>query len=390
MTMPQSNVHCPQMAESYVQVGGTLFADWASLELAAGYYTDTFILRPSARDGLPPAACAALVRLALGGLKRLRRGGASVWVQLRAPGRWYLQEVGRGLWGAPVAVAVTPPLHPLCLEDFSRPPPLHPAPCPPPPRAAGPPHPLAPRIPGAGGGGGVSAAALACARVLARLGAGHTSEVAALAGLSPPTARRALVELEAVGCAVREGPAPGGYSARYPFWRLRRRGLSLALRSWGVAPGRAFPQRLESRRVSAGRGRRVARLWPGWVRRAWGEAEVWAGWSEVALPGVGATPDALAWGALLGEEVLFWLEVESGHASGALIRARTVQRLGRALVYTRQVGVRLVFAVLGRRWAVGAACEGLMDIPAEAAVVAADWRAFGRLPRPQWGRVRAG
>jgi len=289
----------------------------------------------------------------------------------RAPGgSWYLKEARQAMWGLPLALAVTgDPGSPPRLQDFTFCPGLFHLPMPAPPAA--------PDLVTAE----VSRQELQALRVLARLDQAYTAEIASLVGVSLPTARLALWGLNDRGLAAREG------RETYPSWKIRRPGVSLALRSWGVPPGVAFPARKE-RSSARGRHRRTSRLWPAWLRRAWPLAEIWTGWSEVALGRL--RPDALAWGQLLGREALFWLEVESGNASRATLRGKTSRRFREALRYARRNSLALVFALLAPPWVRKAVLEVFAGMPGDAAVVLADWKAFGVLPAPGWGYVRAG
>ena len=350
-----------------VRVGSLVFSEWRSFSLGGGL-SDTFFFPLSAQAGLPPGDYAHPLRRMAGQLAGMRPG-ASLWIPIDAPGGcWYADEVRQALRGLPLAAAVTQRSEPPRLRDFSFCPGLFPAPVPLPPAA--PNHDTS----------GLSLQETQALRVLARLEKAYTAEVASLAGVSLPTARQALHGLKRRQLVAREG------QEAFPIWKVRRAGLSLALRSWGLPPGVAFPTRRE-RSASEGRHRRTARLWPAWLRRSWPQAEVWAGWSEVALGRL--RPDALAWGELLGREALFWLEVESGNASRETLRRKTVRRFEGALLYARRFSVSLVFALLAPPWVRQAAVGGFVGLPGDAGVVLADWKAFGVLPVPQWGFARA-
>ncbi len=351
-----------------VRVGSLVFSEWCSFSLGSGL-SDTFVFPLSAQAGLPPGDYAHPLRRMAGQLAGLRPG-ASLWVPVDAPGRcWYVDEVRQALRGLPLAVAVTRDYgSPPRLRDFSFCPGLFPTPVPPPPTA--PDHDAS----------GLSLQETQALRVLARLGKAYTAEVASLAGVSLPTARQALRGLKRRRLVEREG------QEAFPIWKVRRAGLSLALRSWGLPPGVAFPTRRE-RSASGGRHRRTARLWPAWLRRSWPQAEVWTGWSEVAQGRL--RPDALAWGELSGREALFWLEVESGNASRETLRSKTIRRFEQAHLYARRFSVSLVFALLAPSWVRQAVVGGFIRLPGDTGVVLADWKAFGVLPVPQWGVVRA-
>jgi len=378
-----------------VRIGKVRFDDWVSLELPGGW-SDTFIFRASLTAGLPPADYAGIIRSLLPPVRKLRKS-ASLWVQCAKPrpehnrtaaeswgeGRWFVQEMRQALWGLSAPIAVTADSVEPHIWDFSFFPWVDQEPLPRPPSAESY---LQVK--------NLSASELECLQVLARANCAYTAEVASLVNFSRTTARKALHALK-----------QNGYiqlieAGKYPFWKIRRPGLSVALRSWGLPPGHAFLDRrergrpacqerqivqLKSRRSSTGRHRRTARLWPAWVRHAWPQAQIWTGWSEVSC---GRTrPDALCWGRLDGHEALFWLEVESGNTSIEILREKTIRRINQALIYARGFSVRLVFAFLGPPWVLDAGVKVFRDLPDDVAVVAEDWKAFGKLPVPKWGRV---
>jgi len=351
-----------------VRAGSLFFAGWRSFQLGNGW-SDTFVFPLSARAGLPPADYAGPLRRMAYQLAKLRPG-ASLWVPVEAPGgRWYAGEARQVLRGLPLAVAVTRDLgSPPRLQDFTFCPGLFHNPTPSPP--------IAPEW----GVSDLSIQEIQALRVMARLEKAYTAEVASLAGVSLPTARQALRGIQERRLVEREG------QEAFPIWNVRRVGLSLALRSWGLPPGVACPARRE-RSAAGDRHRRTARLWPAWLQRAWPQAEVWAGWSEVSLGRL--RPDALAWGDLAGREALFWLEVESGHTSRETLRRKTTRRFEGALLYARRFSLSLVFALLAPPWVRQAVVGSFVGLPGDAAVVLADWKAFGALPVPRWG-VAAG
>lgn len=379
-----------------VRVGTSVFHEWKAFEYPPAGWTDTFVFWMSHDAGLPPGDYAEALRKLTWELNRLRRG-ASIWVKVDAPGSWYGREVRRVLRGTNLAIAVT-----ACdvsqprVESFSLVPYTIKTPSGPPPPAEE--WYLA----------DLSADALACLRVLARLHKGYTTEIAALVGSGIDAARKLLRLLVEKECAVyvsdhvtpakpkqvaligekeigRVNPAE---KKSYPFWQITRKGTSIALRSWGLPPDYYFPQRKEYRTPMDSRHRRVARQWPAWVRKAWSHAEVWAGWSEVYLKNLAATPDALAWGRLDGHETLFWLEVESGHSSRQLIQKKMARRLSQASAYADTMKIRLVFVLLAMPWVQEAARSALASIPETVAVVTGDWKGFGRLPVVEWGKIR--
>jgi hypothetical protein len=262
--------------------------------------------------------------------------------------------------------------------------------------------------------GNLSNNELMCLRVLDRLQEGYTAEIAALAGLSLDTARKnlqILVEKDYavynVGTVMKPkhelspkqlvligeksfGRVDPEKKLRYPFYKITRKGNSLALRSWGIPPGYYFPERWEFRKPSDSRHRKILRKWPAWLRKAWPHTQVWTGWSEVYIKGLDATPDALAWGSFGDYETLFWLEVESGHQSSERIIQKINRRLNQASAYGKSMKLNVVFVLLAMPWVQKMAGPALVNIQDHVAVVTEDWNNFGHLPMAEWGRVRLG
>jgi hypothetical protein len=63
-----------------------------------------------------------------------------------------------------------------------------------------------------------------------------------------------------------------------------------------------------------------------------------------------------------GWEALFWLEVESGHASREIIRKKLALRLSQTTAYAESLKVRLVFVLLAMPWVQEAARNALVGI----------------------------
>lgn len=416
-------------------VGSLVFEDWQSLHYEDGW-TDTFIITVSAQSGLPPADYARVIKRILPPLVRLRRG-ASVWVRVDAPGRWYLNELQLSLRGTQAAIAVTQGDTTPEITAFSFIPRQRPTPMTPPPI--------------------VSRKELSlplnqmrCLQVLARIQGGTVVEVASLAGLSEKTARNALRSLTgqdllefmttpprkrqdkrvkilkknrllwrmALGLhrwRIRRGKRLIWLPDKHilttllahlrerrkrlfrtqpkRWWRVRRKGKSLALRWWGIPPGVSFLASRERDYQAGWRHVRTSRLALDWVRRS-GLAEIWAGWSEVSIrvDGVRAVPDALLWGEIQGKETLFWVEVQGGSKPKRLklFRERMCQRLERAISYAELHGLRLVFIVLGKPWAIYLLRETLKPKKTSQAILLQTWLDVGELPRLIWGAVQSG
>jgi hypothetical protein len=295
-----------------------------------------------------------------------------------APGKWYLNELRLSLRGTQAAIAVTAGDAPPEITAFSFVPRQRPTPVPPPPLIPRPELDLPPNP-------------MRCLQVLARIQGGTAAEVASLAGLSEKTARTALrsltdqdllefmttpprkrqdkrvqmlkknrllrrmaLGLHRWGIKPRRR-RPGKRAAdkhilaillahlrnrrkrlfrSQPkrWWRIRRKGKSLALRSWGIPPGVSFLASRERDYQPGWRHTRTSRLALDWLRRS-KLAEIWAGWSEVSIrvDSVRAVPDALLWGEIQGKETLFWVEVQGGSKPKRIkvFRERMRQRLER-------------------------------------------------------------
>ena len=295
---------------------------------------------------------------------------ASIWVQVDSPGLWYPLEVRRALSHVKnIAVAVTRSGSDLRISDFSN--------CMPylsNSRISSPPFAKNWVSP-------VDKNPLACLRVLARLGQGLTKEIASLADFCTRTTQDALNSLEERKLISHVYPSQKGdaeklYSKQYPYWILKRSGLRVALRSWGVAPGVRFSSRLEEQH-GEGEGIRhkiASRSWLASLKESYKElAEVWAGWTEVSIPEMRLTPDALAWGKMEGRETLFWCEVESGHLSTQETAAKLLRRLRIASRYANQMEMKLVFGVLTVPAVRDSIPMAFLDIDPNAAVILADW-----------------
>jgi len=364
-------------------VENLLIPDWRNVEVG-GKYAHAFIFHISSNDLLPPGDYCATIKKCAPAIAR-NHCTASIWVQVDSPGLWYPLEVRRALSHVNnIAVAVTRSSSDLRISDFSNCMPyLSNSKISPPPFAK---NWVSP----------VKENPLACLRVLARFGQGFTKEIASLADSCIRTTQDALNYLEERKLIShvypsREGDAEELYSKQYPYWILKRSGLQLALRSWGVAQGVRFSSRLEKQHGEGEmtRHKMASRLWLASLKKSYKElAEVWAGWTEVGIPEMRLTPDALAWGKMEGRETLFWCEVESGHLGTQETAAKLLRRLRIASQYANQMEMKLVFGVLTLPWVRRSIYRAFLDINPNAAVIFADWKdGFGKLPLVRWGRV---
>jgi hypothetical protein len=351
-----------------------LFSDWRTTQ-KDGQWLDIFVLRISPFASLPPVEY-ALGMYRLASVLIRKRPNAALWVQVESPGRWYLETMRSVLrWKGKLPITVTAPssLAKPDLFDFLVLPYWEPKRPSEPVRVKG--DPLS-----------FSSQALACLQTLGRIETGTLPEIASLAGLPAADAQVGLSSLEQTGLVVRF--EINDKKERVITWRLKRDGLSLALRSWGIPKDVSFGRRKEMALSDpTGEHRRISRLWPVWLRSAWPHAQVWSGWSEASLPGLLLTPDGLAWGSLYGQETLFWLEVESGHSTREEIRRKIRRRFVLAGEYAKEKKIGLVFALLGREWVCDAARPAFVDTPHHVAVTLGDWRNENHLPFTEWGRV---
>jgi hypothetical protein len=376
------------------RVGSAVFEDHISMEVWPGSWTDTFVFPVRYDAALPPWDYAEVVKTTIPVLKKLRKGVASLWVPVIAPGKWYFDEVKYALRNPTIPVAVTNGREQLPRTiDFSVLPGI---------REIASPSGLPAEEPCTSK---LSLRTIRCLLALARLTVAYTNEIARYCLINEAYCLESLRVLESLGyvehCSdplidfhlmtARQKASMGIVNDKEvrPYWRIRRPGVSAALRHWGVPAGVPFEFRTERNKLLDSPHRRRSRQWPTWVKKALPHANIYAGWSEVGIPGLRANPDSLAWGEINGMETLFWMEVESGKSSRQLILDKTITRWRKAVTYADYVGVHLVFAFLGMPWVRNAARLAFMDVPKPCAVVVADWSKdnFGHLPYPKWGEV---
>jgi hypothetical protein len=363
-----------------VRIGKMTFSDWISLPFQDGW-SDTFIFRIDAQACIPPFEFAPL-------LKRMaahtfsKRSSASLWVQVDAPGEWYAAEVIRSLKGLAVPFVVTRTGITLNYVDFSFPPKLLYSQSQPPPVVEDKQQSL-------------SLEELRCLQALGRMLKGSEQEVASQAGLPVELTSNLLDMLKAkkltvykISPKIKRDKSKPEEMDLFPLWHPKSRGLSLALRSWGVPTALDFKNRTEENLQQIGTPHRsISRSWSEWLRSAWPQAEIWTGWSEVRIPGISVIPDALAWGKIQGYETLFWLEVGDEHKRRDKITDITARRLNQAWELYERTGVRIVYVQLSTNWVHKAARWACVNLPKEVAVVMGNRSKFGELPMLEWGRV---
>lgn len=363
-----------------VRIGNVTFSDWVSLPFQNGW-TDTFIFRIDACACLPPFCYEEPLRRMASHTNR-KRPGASLWMQVDAPGEWFMLEVRRSLKGLALPYAVTLADKSPDWLDFSRPPRLFHSP-----------HPRPPAVEQSHAP--VSWEELRCLQALGRMAKGNEHEVASLAGLPVDVTKNLLAHLEErelvvykTSPKIRRGKARPAQMDLFPLWHLRSKGLSLALRSWGIPKGVEFASRKEENLQQIGsEHRHISRVWSAWLKSAWHQAAIWTGWSEVRIPDLSVIPDGLAWGRIQGHETLFWLEVGDDHKYREKIAEVTKKRLDQARRLCDRSGVRLVYVQLSKNWVHESARWACVDLPKDVAVVMGNMKRFGELPVIEWGRM---
>jgi hypothetical protein len=334
---------------------------------------DVFKHSISATDGLPPYAQARLIDLISNQLRKAREHPC-LWVSVDAPGRWYLEEIKRLVryriptvileksWIPGGASCYKPHAFYFYNWDLAYP------------KGLDSPYMI--------GQDGIKAKPMRLLRILARLKSAHTIEIASLAGNSKTTVRGLLKELQSRGMI--EWKRIG----KYDGWAIQTRGMRQAHRSWNVPKGAHFAQYRGEVRYSGERHKRVSRLWRAWLEAAYPHVEIWESWTEVLLQR--GIPDALAWGQAGGEEILFWLEVDSGHSSRQVMAYRYIQRLTLAVRHAYRWNIKVVFCIMGPPWVVKAFARNLDGYfwDHNFAIIGHDWRDFGTLPAYEFGRWR--
>lgn len=349
-----------------VRVCKATFSDWVSLPLDGGW-TDTFIIRISALACLPPFVYEDPFKRIASYMVRKRKS-ASIWVQVDAPGEWYALELRSALEGLRLPYAVTRVGKQLALVDFDKPPWLGYRSSERPPVVPEKPHSL-------------SSEDILCLQALVRMKEGEANEIASLTGLPRDGMNSLLASLGKAGYVTQSDSLES-------YWKCKRKGKSLVLRTWGIPPNFAFKRKEENHQWLIGTPHNHhSRLWPHWLRSAWPQAEIWTGWCEVSIPEASVLPDALAWGRIQGYETLFWLEVGDTHKSKVDIETTTVTRLQDALKLSRRTGMRLLYTQLSTNWVHEAARWACVNLDADVAVVMGDQRKEGNLPLVEWGKI---
>ncbi len=323
---------------------------------------DVFKHHISYKDGLPPYAQARIIDLISNRLIKARQYPA-LWVSVDAPGGWYVVEVKR-LVKKKIPMTIQPAWKTAVIErnfsQFIQPTYLREGDLPV----------LAPRFNLADYG--IKESALRVLQIMARLKTAYRPEIASLTGFSESHVRNLLKQLQAENLIERRK------IGKYEGYAIRAKGLRLAHRSWNIPKGVHFEKHRGEFRYAGERHRRVSRRWRAWLEAANPNVEILESWTETPL--FYGIPDALIWGRKSGQEILFWLEVDSGHSSKKVMRRNYSHRFQNAYQHAKRLGISIVFCIMGPPWVVRFFPSCIPYLYPNMAVIGQDWRAFGKLP----------
>ena len=353
-----------------MEILSRLALEWTPIHLTkdGSVMVDVFKHSLSTTDGLPPYTQARIIDLISNQLIKARHNPC-LWVSVDAPGSWFINEIQRLVKRRLPIVILPTGQSPTDVWDFK-------------------PHGYPHHIEQTEclsmdrlfkfAEYGLKAGSLRILRILARLKTAHTPEITSLAGFSETHVRNLLKELQAK--KLIEWKRIG----KYDGWEIRTKGLRLAHRSWNVPKGVHFAPYRREFRYAGERHRRVSRMWRAWLESSYQNVEIWECWTEV--PVNYGIPDALAWGRDAHQEILFWLEVDTGHSSRKVMKRNYERRLKLACQHAREWGIPIVFCIMGPRWVVDEVRWSFRNISPSVAVIGHDWRDFGNLPLYEFGR----
>ncbi len=329
---------------------------------------DIFKHSLSYKDGLPPYAQARIIDLLVNRLIKSRQYPA-LWISVEGSGDWFRYEIKRLIkYKIPMTVqsARKTSVHEREFYQSIRPTYLREGDVPI----------LAPCFDLVEYG--IRESALRVLRVLARLRTAYRPEIASMTGFSESHVRNLLKQPQAENLIERRK------IGKYEGYAIRVKGLTLAHRSWNIPKGVHFTKYRGEFRYAGERHRRVSRRWRAWLEAAYLRVEIWECWTEAPL--FDGIPDALAWGYKDKCEMLFWLEVDSGHSSEKVMRRNYSRRLQNAYVHAKRLGIPIVFCIMGPPWVVRFFPLCIPYLYPNLAVIGQDWRAFGELPIYEFGR----
>jgi hypothetical protein len=227
------------------------------------------------------------------------------------------------------------------------------------------------RRPGKTGDDELKGSLLSVLRSLARMDTAHTIEIASMTGLSKTYTRGLLKKLQEKKLIRWER------IGKYDGWKITHTGIRVAHRSWNVPKGVHFAPYRKEYRYAGERHRRTARMWRAWLETAY-KADIWACWTEAPMQR--GIPDALAWGRMDNFQLLFWLEVDTGHSSKKVMRSRYSRRLKQIYIHSMEWNLPIIFCIMGPPWVVKYFPNCVPRVYPGVAMIGHDWREFGTLP----------
>ena len=343
--------------------------EWTPHRCERGWL-DTFVFRISATDGLPPAAQAKIIEGIAKKLGMLRYT-ANLHVTVDSPGKWFINEINRvcdpviplvitwegedfvtrGYQGSSATIwaALEPPCFSLLevnnIRSLKR----------------------------------KDRSKLRVLRIMARLGQAHSIELASLSGYSKVYVLKLMKSMADEKLVMRS--TIGNYAG----WDITRKGVSATHLSWNLPTGMKFTRDRQENNYAGWQHHRASRMLPEWLKKSWRTSlELWECWTEIYLK-PGGYPDALAWGKYKGEEMLFWLEVDTGHMGYKTMIKKYQHRWQNAAQYAKTAGLKIVFVLLAPPWVANRSRDAFIGLPDHLAAITHEWGDFGTLPYPRFG-----
>lgn len=352
--------------------------EWRPLHVQ-NRWLDVFVYPINSGDGLPVQARAvAVARLA----KQLQsvRNAPCLCIEIHGSGNWYRRELEYAVRNVNLPIAVTKAGTELRYNDFCKPPAPYPA------KPAGPKfntyvfHETQFK--------GRDLRKLQVLRSLARMSSAGLKEIASLIGLGTTYTSGLLRDLTQEGYISLYKNGMNGKVKNNFMWEINRSGIRQAHWSWNIPDGTRFKSVRREQKTSGSKHRKLSRLWPWWLRKAYDcyMLELWSTWVEPAFDRT--YPDALSWGTFDGQETLFWLEVDSGKRSKIKTIANFEFRYRQVVNLANQCSIQIVFVILAQPWVLKTISKGASFSPdKKVAVILENWNNKTYLGYPIFGDV---
>jgi hypothetical protein len=338
-------------------------------------WLDLWIYRVNACDGLPPSARAKVIRGVYRQLKQYR-SLPCLWVQVDAPGDWYITALRWALQGHKIMVNVSPVEQELSVVDFPTLPPVGWRPWPQPQFGCS--------VFDEANLTKVQKAELKILRCMARMEMAGVKEIASLAGFGVTYTRKLLARLSKDRLVQPFDSGSEMMNTKDPLWAIRQRGLQYVRQSWNIPYKFPFRSIRVEQKYAGRKHRKMCRLFRSRVEKAYGaDFQVWQSWSEPAL--AYANPDAVIWGTYRGVETLVWLEVETGKKSAQEHVKEVEYRCWQAMEITERHGIQLIFVFLAMPWVLRAVAKSAyFPLTKRIAIILDNWMDYENLARPNF------